>query len=150
MTVLDRVLSVEPNRKALVTSPATLSYEELDSEADAAAAALLDRGVRPGDRVAASLPNDIDIVVAFHAVMRVGAIWVGITKALAIPEKEELLGASRPTLLLAEPQTVEAHGERWPSVAVDPSDRSLGWPAEVAAARGAKRLASPDPKAPAA
>ena len=150
MTVLDRVLSVEPNRKALVTSSATLSYEELDSEADAAAAALWDRGVRPGDRVAASLPNDVDIVVAFHAVMRVGAIWVGIAKALAVPEKEELLAASEPSLLLAETHTVEAHGARWASVAVDPSDRSWGWPAEVAAAQGAKRLASPDPKAPAA
>jgi acyl-CoA synthetase (AMP-forming)/AMP-acid ligase II len=150
MTTFDRVLAVAPERKALVTASSTMSYEEFDAEADAAAAALLERGVRPGDRVAASLPNDMDIVVAFHGIMRVGAIWVGINKALAVPEKEELLAASMPALVLAEPETADAHSERWATVAVDPSDRSRGWPAEVAATRGARRLSSPDPTAPAA
>jgi long-chain acyl-CoA synthetase len=79
-----------------------------------------------------------------------GAIWVGINKALAAPEKEELLAASEPSLLLAEPQTVDLLGERWNSVAVDPFDRSWGWAAEVAGAQGSKRLGAPDPKAPAA
>ena len=150
MTTLDHVLAVEPNRIALVTTSSTFSYEEFDAEADAAAAALFERGIKPGDRVAVSLPNDVDIVVAFHGVMRLGAIWVGINKALSAREREELLLAAEPSLLLAELETAEAHGRRWPSAAVDISDRSRGWPAEVAEARGAKRLPSPDPTAPAA
>lgn len=36
---------------------------------------------RPGDRVAACLPNDLDIVVAFHGAQRIGAIWTGINEA---------------------------------------------------------------------
>jgi long-chain acyl-CoA synthetase len=31
-------------------------------------------GVRPGDRVAACLPNDLDGAVAFHGAQRIGAI----------------------------------------------------------------------------
>ena len=34
-------------------------------------------GVGPGDRVAASLPNEADVVIAFHGAMRLGAVWVG-------------------------------------------------------------------------
>ena len=48
-------------------------------------------GVRRGDRVAACLPNDIDILVAFHGAMRMGAIWVGVNKALAAPEQAYIL-----------------------------------------------------------
>ena len=53
----DHVLESEPDRTALVTS-GSLSYRELDAAANAAAATLVEFGVRPGDRVAASLPND--------------------------------------------------------------------------------------------
>ena len=48
-----------------------------------------------GDRVAASLPNDTDVVVAFHGAMRLGAVWVGVNRALAPPEKGFLFDDSR-------------------------------------------------------
>ena len=57
-------------------------------------------GVRTGDRVAASLPNEVDVVVAFHGAMRLGAVWVGINQALAPPEKRYILDDSGSTLLL--------------------------------------------------
>ena len=34
---------------------------------------------RRGDRVAGALPNDLDVILAFHGAMRIGAIWVGST-----------------------------------------------------------------------
>lgn len=90
--VFDRVLEVDPRRLALVGPLNALSYEEFDARANAAAAALHQLGARPGDRVAASLPNDVDIAVAFHGAMRMGAIWVGVNRNLAPPEKDVLLG----------------------------------------------------------
>ena len=36
-------------------------------------------------------PNEADVVVAFHGAMRLGAVWVGINRALAAPEKRFLL-----------------------------------------------------------
>jgi acyl-CoA synthetase (AMP-forming)/AMP-acid ligase II len=84
-----------------------LSYQELDTLASKAANTLAELGTKPGDRVAACLPNDLDIVVAFHAVMRLGAIWVGVNQALALPEKAYLLSDSGASLLLTDSITRE-------------------------------------------
>jgi long-chain acyl-CoA synthetase len=100
--VLDGVLAVDPEREALVTRSERLSYAELDRRADRAAWALRGLGVSPGDRVAASLPNDADVVVAFHGAMRLGAVWVGINRALAPPEKRFLLSDCGASLLLTD------------------------------------------------
>jgi acyl-CoA synthetase (AMP-forming)/AMP-acid ligase II len=100
--VFDDVLATGPQREALVTRSGRLTYAELDRLADRAAWALRDLGVRPGDRVAASLPNDAAVVVAFHGAMRLGAIWVGVNRALAPPEKRYLLADSGAMLLLSD------------------------------------------------
>jgi len=100
--VLDGALADEPDREALVTRSRRLSYAELDRLADRAAQALRAMGVRPGDRVAASLPNEADVVVAFHGAMRLGAVWVGVNRALAPPEKAYLLDDSGAWLLLCD------------------------------------------------
>ncbi|MFV0316054.1 MAG: class I adenylate-forming enzyme family protein [Microthrixaceae bacterium] len=100
--VLDRALEADPGREALVTRSARLSYGELDTLAHRAAHALAELGVRPGDRVAATLPNDTDVVVAFHAAMRLGAVWVGINRNLAVPEKQYLLADCGAEVMLTE------------------------------------------------
>jgi acyl-CoA synthetase (AMP-forming)/AMP-acid ligase II len=148
--VLDQVLEVDPRRLALVGPSRSLSYQALDAEADGAAAALRRMGVGPGDRVAASLPNDVDIAVAFHGAMRLGAIWVGINRNLAPPEKEVLLDACQPKLFLADPDTAAGHDSRWPVLRVDPADPNADWAETLAACAGADRLPPPDPLAPAA
>ncbi|HWA65910.1 MAG TPA: class I adenylate-forming enzyme family protein [Mycobacteriales bacterium] len=99
--VLDAALRDRPDATAVIARSARLTYAELDAAADRAAAALWELGLRPGDRLAASLPNDIDVVLAFHGAMRLGAIWVGVGEALAVPEKQHLLRDCAPTLLLA-------------------------------------------------
>ncbi len=100
--VLDRALAHDPQREALVTRTRRLTYAALDREADQAARALRELGVRTGDRVAASLPNDADVVVAFHGAMRLGAVWLGVNRALAPPEKRYLLEDAGATLLLCD------------------------------------------------
>lgn len=100
--VLDPVLAEDPDREALVTRSARLSYAELDRLANRAAGALRGLGIAAGDRIAASLPNDVDVVVAFHGAMRLGAVWVGVNRALAPPEKRFLLSDSSASLLLCD------------------------------------------------
>ncbi|RYV52466.1 AMP-binding protein [Pengzhenrongella frigida] len=53
-----------------------LTYRALARDVDRAAGALRDLGVVPGDRVAIALPNCTSHVVAFYAVLRLGAIVV--------------------------------------------------------------------------
>jgi O-succinylbenzoic acid--CoA ligase len=133
----------------LVGSSGALSYEEFDVAANAAAAAFAEMGVAKGDRVAASLPNDLDIVVAFHGAMRLGAIWVGVNRALAAPEREVLLAEARPTVFLAGPEIAAAHEDRWRVVRSDPADPASEWAAALKETTGAARPPTPDPEAPA-
>ena len=100
--VLDDALASNPHHEALVTRSARLSYAELDRLAHRAAFALRSLGVAAGDRIGASLPNEADVVVAFHGAMRLGAIWVGVNRALAAPEKRFLLADCGATLLLSD------------------------------------------------
>src|SRR3546814_2753756 len=70
-----------PDAEALVDSRRSHNFREL-AEAVTAAAALFDgAGVGAGDRVAASLGNQNDLVIAFFAALRLGAVLVGIRSA---------------------------------------------------------------------
>jgi long-chain acyl-CoA synthetase len=61
---------------ALVFFGAGTTYRELGEQIDRAAEGLRRLGVRPGDRVALILPNCPQHIVAFYAVLRLGAIVV--------------------------------------------------------------------------
>ncbi len=104
--VLEKALSRDPDREAIVAADRRLTYAELDSAADCAAASLYSRGLRRGDRVAVSLPNASEIVVLFHAVMRLGAVWVGLNTNLAPPELRYIVEDSGAALLIGDPETL--------------------------------------------
>ncbi|MCQ1955294.1 3-phosphoshikimate 1-carboxyvinyltransferase [Arthrobacter sp. zg-Y826] len=67
-----------PNETAVVDGGPRISghltWSELDTQAHRVAAALLELGVRPGDRVAFQLPNRSEFVVLTVAVLRLGAV----------------------------------------------------------------------------
>lgn len=103
--LLEPMLAADPDRIVLVGRHARYTALELDETVRRAAGALSGLGIGPGDRVAASLPNNTDIVVAFLAAMRVGAIWVGINRPLAGPEKAYMLADSQTSVFLGDPDT---------------------------------------------
>ena len=89
--IADIFQGCDPSKEALVTASRSLTYAELDTVCAQATGALAAMGIKAGDRVAACLGNDVEVVAAFHATMRLGAIWVGVNKALAPPEKQFIL-----------------------------------------------------------
>ena len=109
--VADVLDAGSPAGEALVGSRGRYTYAELDAAADRAAHALAALGLAPGDRIAVCLPNDVDIVVAFLGAMRLGAVWVGVNRALAPPEKQYLLSDSGASVFLA---TAEAAAQLRP------------------------------------
>ncbi|MGW5384352.1 class I adenylate-forming enzyme family protein [Nocardia sp. NPDC003963] len=136
--VLEPALAAHPDGVALEAASGSWTYRELDERADAAAAALWSLGVRPGDRVAACLPNDLEIVAAFHGAQRVGAVWAGIGEALAGAEQQYLHDLIEPRVVLAGPRCLVDSPAR-----VDPGR----W-ADAQRAPAAPRIV-PDPDAPA-
>ncbi len=65
-----------PDAPALEFFGRTTTYRELDAQISRAAAGLRERGVRAGDPVAIILPNCPQHIVAFYAVLRLGAVVV--------------------------------------------------------------------------
>ncbi len=106
--VLERALKEQPTREALVAIDRRFTYEQLDEEIERAAAAIGALGIGGGDVVAVSLPNASDVVVTFHAVMRLGAVWLGVNRDLAPPEKRYVLHDAEAQLMLADAEVAGA------------------------------------------
>ncbi|MEX0948600.1 MAG: AMP-binding protein [Acidimicrobiia bacterium] len=149
--VFDRVLATDPDRELLVTRSGRFTYADVDRLANHAAHALASLGVRSGDRVAGALPNDTMVVVAFHGAMRLGAVWVGINRALARPEKEYLLTDSGTSLLLCDAPTAEQLDdvEGVQVVVVDEGEAGGVWSDAMMAAEDVPLGGGVDPHAPA-
>ena len=73
---LRRSAEAFPDKMALNFQGYTVSFAKLDEMVDRMAAGLTDFGVKQGDSVAILLPNVIPCVVAYYAILRIGAITV--------------------------------------------------------------------------
>jgi long-chain acyl-CoA synthetase len=72
-----------PNNPALISSAhvpvagrlaSTITYSELDKLSDALAAALVDMGLKKGDRVAIVMPNIAAFVISYYAILKAGGV----------------------------------------------------------------------------
>ncbi len=89
-----------PDREALVFGDRRRTYRELHREVEATAAALVARGVVPGDRVLLMSPNSDAFVIAAYAALRTGAILVPANPRNAPPEVAHLVTDSGATAVL--------------------------------------------------
>ena len=145
------------DREALVGRHARYSFAELERAIEAAAAALCSLGVAPGDRIAATARNDADIVIAFHAVQRLGAIWVGVARQLSPDERAYQLENSGARYYLADEQSarqVETVRPALPElervIGMEPGDPASEWRALLSRFDGQPREPREiDPYAPA-
>lgn len=102
-----------------------LTYADLDRRSDEAAAGLVRRRVRRGDRIVLRLPSDSSYVVAYAAAAKFGAITAGINPRLAAPEQDALIDLVEPALVINDPAEVsflqvEGRGRRVPELPPDP------------------------------
>ncbi len=67
-----------PERNALVHSKGSITYSELNRQADALAAFFAARGVKRGHRVGVVLPKSIPTVIALFGIMKAGAAYVPV------------------------------------------------------------------------
>ncbi len=78
-----------------------VSFEELRARVAALSAALRDMGVRPGDRVAAYLPNIPETVIAMLASACIGAIWSSCSPDFGARGALDRFGQIEPKALFA-------------------------------------------------
>jgi long-chain acyl-CoA synthetase len=75
------------------------TYAEIDRLSDGVAHALVEAGVRPGDRVGALLPNGPPLVQLFLGTLKVGAVFNPVNPAFTAGEVAYIFGHSRPRLV---------------------------------------------------
>jgi acyl-CoA synthetase (AMP-forming)/AMP-acid ligase II len=81
----------------------TLSYRELDRVSDEVAVGLDRRGLAHGDVLALVLSPGLEYAVAYLAAAKLGAITAGVNDRLTSDERDGVLEAAAPRLVLAEP-----------------------------------------------
>ncbi len=97
--VLDRIARELPDHPAVVTADRTLTFAELRAEVRRAAAAMIDLGVQPGDRVAIWSPNTWHWVVACLAIHHAGAVLVPLNTRYTAAEAADILARTAAPLL---------------------------------------------------
>ncbi len=90
-----------PDVTATIFYGARLTYRQLKQEAIRLATALEDLGVRKGDRVGMMLPNSPQFVIAYYAVIHLGATVVTVNPLYVERELEYIVGDSGMRLLIA-------------------------------------------------
>jgi long-chain acyl-CoA synthetase len=91
---LDDAAARFPNRDAVVFFGRSLTYRKLLTDVERFAMALWRLGVRKGDRVALILPNCPQEVIAFYAILRLGAVVVPHNPLYTAPELHHQLSDS--------------------------------------------------------
>lgn len=155
--VLDGLTNAYGERDVLVGRHGRLTAAGLIETVNRCAHGLRSLGVRPTDRVAVSLPNDVAIVVTLFAVLEAQAIWLGINRPLAPPEKAYMLRDAEVEVLITTAETA-AELSRLPKgshhlrhiVIVDPGGDADDWTDLLASGSAAPLDLPADPLAPAA
>ncbi|MCO7542569.1 non-ribosomal peptide synthetase [Pseudomonas sp. VA159-2] len=113
---------------AAVVDGQSLSYGELNAQANALAHHLIAQGVRPDQRVAVVARRGLDTLVALLAVLKAGAGYVPVDPAHPDERLRYLLADSAPTVVLAQQALCERlPGLSVPLLALDRAD----WPARA-------------------
>ena len=102
-----------------------LSYAELHGEARRVAAALEAAGVRPGDRVAAFMPNVSETVIAMLAATSLGAVWSSCSPDFGVAGVVDRFGQIAPRILFC------ADGYRYAGKEIDCLERVAGVAARI-------------------
>jgi len=93
----------QPSKAAVRTADRGITYADLDSSVTCLARHLLDRGLRPGDRVAVHWSNSIETVQLLLAAFRAGLIAVPINLRLKSPEIAYIFEHSAARICFSEP-----------------------------------------------
>lgn len=90
-----------PDKIAVVAGDERLAYRQLDERSAVLAAGLLARGIAPLERVVLHLPNSVDFIVCYLALVRIGAIPVMALRAHRETEIRHFVRASKAVAYIA-------------------------------------------------
>ena len=111
-----------PEAIALVFEESTLSYAELNAQANRLAHFLIGEGIGPEDLVALALPRSIEMVVGLLAVLKAGGGYLPLDPDYPPERLAFMLNDARPKCVLTTSQTAALLPSQFASLLLDHSD----------------------------
>src|SRR5246500_686435 len=94
----------DPNRLAIETHEGErITYGDLIARAGQFANVLVERGVKPGDRVAVQVEKSVANLVLYLATVRAGAVYLPLNTAYTLNELDYFITDSEPSLVVCDP-----------------------------------------------
>ncbi|GAB7035675.1 amino acid adenylation domain-containing protein [Streptomyces sp. NPDC021749] len=97
-----------PEATAVIAGSERVCYAELDRRIRELAAALIEAGVRPGDRVGVCLPRTADLLVALVAAWRAGAAYLPLDPTYPAGRLRMMVEDARPAVVVGDAAAAQA------------------------------------------
>ncbi|MEI3802872.1 MULTISPECIES: non-ribosomal peptide synthetase, partial [unclassified Chitinophaga] len=110
-----RQVALHPGNTAVVFENETITYEELQENVHSLAAMLIAYDVKPGDFIPLLMSRGIDYVVAFMALLQLGAICTPVSINWPEERVETLLMELHPKVVLANEEGINRCGIKRPA-----------------------------------
>jgi amino acid adenylation domain-containing protein len=88
---LRKARQLHPRRTAIVDGEREVDYAELDRISDSLASALVQAGVREGDRVGVDLPKSWETVAGIYGILKAGAAYVPLDPSSPLERSSEIV-----------------------------------------------------------
>ncbi|ASA55470.1 non-ribosomal peptide synthetase [Vibrio gazogenes] len=110
-TLIEAQVARSPDATAVVFDDQSLSYAELNAQANQLAHWLIEQGVRPDSRVAVCLERSCELVVSLLAILKAGGAYVPLDPGYPSERLTYMLSDSAPVALLTCDSLVARLGE---------------------------------------
>jgi long-chain acyl-CoA synthetase len=102
-----------PDKTALIFDRQRIKYSEIETRCNRLAHAMVERGLRPGDRVAIWLENSPEVVIALFAALKAGAVFLVLNSTTKAEKIEYLLNNSRARALVTDRRRAHSFQKHW-------------------------------------
>jgi len=98
----------DPNQLAIETPDGgRITYGDLIARTGQMANVLVERGIRPGDRVAAQVEKSVANIALYLATVRAGAVYLPLNTAYTLNELDYFITDAEPSLVVCDPSKAE-------------------------------------------
>lgn len=108
---VSRSAAAAPEHIAVRSGQRQITYEQLETKAQAAATGLRDVGVQRGDRVAIALADGVDAAIAVYAVLRAGAALVPLNPDVKAKKLAGILADCSAKMLICDARLADVASE---------------------------------------
>jgi len=102
-----------PDKTALIFDRQRIKYSEIETLCNRLAHAMVERGLRPGDRVAIWLENSPEVVIALFAALKAGAVFLVLNSTTKAEKIEYVLNNSRARALVTDRCRAHSFQKHW-------------------------------------